>query len=270
MDAGKRRWWGVLLSKIRTAVRRGGRTTAAVILGGVLAGGGIFPLELALDNAARTEFVTKPPLVHRTTTALTETASSVARALLAAGTAVEGGVTSAASAVSQTLTPPGASSDFHIVTDKVRAAFFNSTIPFGNIILGEAKKNGLAPELVAAVIKQESKFNPSARSRAGAIGLMQLLPATGRWMGARDLLSPQQNIAAGVRYLRYLSDQFGSDEKNVIAACNACEGNVRRFGGLPPFHETQTYVRNVLTFQHEFQNDVALRVAAALPSQPSR
>ncbi len=138
--------------------------------------------------------------------------------------------------------------------------FFSSKIPFGTIIVREAKKNGLAPELVAAVIKQESKFVPNARSPRGALGLMQLLPSTGRWMGAHNLLNPAQNIAAGTRYLKYLSDQFGGNETKVIAAYNAGEGNVRRFNGLPPFRETQTYVRNVRRFRDNLAKNAALGI----------
>ena len=143
---------------------------------------------------------------------------------------------------------------------KILENFFSSKIPFGNIIVREAKKNGLAPELVAAVIKQESKFVPNARSPRGALGLMQLLPSTGRWMGAHNLLNPEQNIAAGTRYLRYLSDQFGGNETKVIAAYNAGEGNVRRFKGLPPFRETQTYVRNVRRFRDDLVRNAALGI----------
>ena len=89
---------------------------------------------------------------------------------------------------------------------------------------------------------------------------MQLLPSTGRWMGAHNLLNPEQNIAAGTRYLKYLSDQFGGNETKVIAAYNAGEGNVRRFKGLPPFRETQTYVRNVRRFRDDLVRNAALGI----------
>ncbi len=111
--------------------------------------------------------------------------------------------------------------------------------PFGSIIYKEAKKNNVRPELVAAVVQAESRFKPTARSGAGAIGLMQLVPRTGRWMGARDLTNPAQNIAAGAKYLSYLSDRFDGNETKIIAAYNAGEGNVKRFDGVPPFRETR-------------------------------
>ena len=125
-------------------------------------------------------------------------------------------------------------------------------MPFGKIIYQEAKRNNLRPELVAAIVQQESKFKPTARSHMGAQGLMQLVPKTGRWMGARNLMNPVENIMAGAKYLRYLHDQFNGNETKVIAAYNAGEGNVRRFGGIPPFKETQKYVKNVRNFQQQY------------------
>lgn len=136
--------------------------------------------------------------------------------------------------------------------EAAKAQFFANEIPFGSVIYQEAKKNDLAPELVAAIVQQESKFHPTARSNMGAVGLMQLVPKTGRWMGASNLLNPVQNIAAGAKYLRYLSDRFNGNETNVIAAYNAGEGAVRRFGGIPPFRETRNYVSNVRNFQRDF------------------
>src|SRR6185295_6327741 len=120
-----------------------------------------------------------------------------------------------------------------IVTDQVREEFFKKEVPFGSMIYREARKNNIRPELVAAVVQAESKFKPTARSGAGAIGLMQLRPRTGRWMGARDLTNPAQNITAGTKYLKYLHERFGGDEARAIAAYNAGEGNVQRFGGVP-------------------------------------
>ncbi len=136
--------------------------------------------------------------------------------------------------------------------DAAKAQFFAKEVPFGSVIYQEAKRNNLNPELVAAIVQQESKFHPTARSGAGALGLMQLVPKTGRWMGASNLLNPVQNIAAGTKYLRYLSDRFNGNETNIIAAYNAGEGAVRRFGGIPPFRETQNYVSHVRNFQRDF------------------
>jgi soluble lytic murein transglycosylase-like protein len=136
-------------------------------------------------------------------------------------------------------------------------------VPFGSMIYHEAKKNNIRPELVAAVVQAESRFKPTARSGAGAIGLMQLVPRTGRWMGARDLTNPAQNIAAGAKYLKYLHDRFDGNETKVIAAYNAGEGNVKRFGGVPPFKETRKYVSKVKNYESEYHSRVQNRVADA-------
>jgi len=141
-------------------------------------------------------------------------------------------------------------------SDQKRADFFLKHVPFGRIIYNEAKKNNVSPELVAAVARAESSFHPGARSQRGAIGLMQLIPRTGRWLGATDLTDPRQNIVAGAKYLGYLSDRFGRNEDHVIAAYNAGEGNVRRFGGVPPFSETRDYIQRI----HRFQRDLRARM----------
>jgi soluble lytic murein transglycosylase-like protein len=148
-----------------------------------------------------------------------------------------------------------------IVTDQVREDFFKKEVPFGAVIYREAKKNNIRPELVAAVVQAESKFKPTARSGAGAIGLMQLVPRTGRWMGARDLTNPVQNIAAGTKYLKYLHERFDGNETKVIAAYNAGEGNVKRFNGVPPFKETRKYVSKVRNFEQEYKSRVDNRIA---------
>jgi Transglycosylase SLT domain len=150
-----------------------------------------------------------------------------------------------------------------MLTDQVRKDFFHAEVPFGSVIYSEAQKNDIRPELIAAVVQAESKFQPAARSGAGAIGLMQLVPKTGRWMGARDLTNPAQNIAAGAKYLRYLHDRFDGNETKVIAAYNAGEGNVKRFNGIPPFRETRSYVDKVRGFEQDFKNRVDSRVADA-------
>ena len=143
-----------------------------------------------------------------------------------------------------------------LVTETAKEQFFKTQVPFGSIIYKEAKKNDLRPELVAAIVQAESRFKPTARSGVGAVGLMQLMPRTGRWMGARDLTNPVQNIAAGTKYLKYLNEQFKGNETKIIAAYNAGEGNVRRFGGIPPFKETRNYVKKVRNYETEFKERV--------------
>jgi hypothetical protein len=149
------------------------------------------------------------------------------------------------------------------VSDEIKADFFLKQVPFGSIIYNAAKKNNISPELVAAVARAESAFHPSARSNRGAVGVMQLVPRTGRWLGATDLTDPMQNIVAGAKYLRYLSDRFGGNEDHVIAAYNAGEGNVRRFDGVPPFNETRDYVERVHRFQRDLRTQMTVQVADA-------
>ena len=172
---------------------------------------------------------------------------------------VAGGVEAAAESPLTAITE--APKKLAIVTDAAREAFFKKEVPFGSIIYSEAKKNDLRPELVAAVVQAESKFKPTARSGAGAVGLMQLVPRTARWMGARDLTNPAQNISAGTKYLKYLHERFNGNETQVIAAYNAGEGNVKRFGGVPPFRETRSYVTKVQGFEKDFHNRVENHIA---------
>jgi len=176
-------------------------------------------------------------------------AQSIASQVAGGVQAVTSGVEKAAAHPLQTVKQ--APRNIVQVADAVKEHFFRTEVPFGSIIYSEAKKNDLPPELVAAVVNTESKFKPTARSQRGAVGLMQLVPRTGKWMGARNLADPTQNIQAGTKYLRYLSDRFGGDQQKVIAAYNAGEGNVRRFGGVPPFRETRNYVSRVRSFQDD-------------------
>src|SRR5207245_8885908 len=111
---------------------------------------------------------------------------------------------------------------------QVRQAFFAKEVPFGSSIYSEAKKNEIAPELVAAVAHTESKFVPTARSNRGAVGLMQLVPKTGRWLGATDLTNPTQNILAAAKYLKDLNERCNRNQETLIAAYHAGGGNVRR------------------------------------------
>jgi len=110
-----------------------------------------------------------------------------------------------------------------------------------------AVKHKVSVSLVKAVVAKESCFDASARSPVGAIGLMQLMPATARWLKVSKPESVNQNLSAGVRYLAQLRKRFGSDEL-ALAAYNAGPGNVERYQGIPPFEETQNYVQDVMHF----------------------
>lgn len=117
--------------------------------------------------------------------------------------------------------------------------------PYGAFIDRVASEQNVPAKLVKAVIQVESNFQERARSPKGAMGLMQLMPATARQYSLVDPYEPQSNITAGIKYLRSLLDQF--ELPLALAAYNAGEGAVRRFGGIPPYRETRDYVRRVLT-----------------------
>lgn len=144
--------------------------------------------------------------------------------------------------------------------ERVRQDFFRTQIPYGEIIYREAKRHGLEPELVAAVVQTESDFRPRLVSPKDAQGLMQVLPSTAELMGFRDPMDPVQNIRAGTRYLKYLTEEF-ADPTMVLAAYNAGPGRVRAHGAIPPFRETRNYVRKVEHAKKRFQRQIAERLA---------
>lgn len=121
-----------------------------------------------------------------------------------------------------------------------------------HIIKEYSKRYNLPQALVKAVIKAESNFNPRAISRAGAMGLMQLMPQTAKELGVKDPFDPEENIAGGTRYLRGLLDQFGNDLTLALAAYNAGPERVRSAGGIPNITETRQYIERVLRFYKEF------------------
>lgn len=117
--------------------------------------------------------------------------------------------------------------------------------PFGEIITRVAEAHGVDPVLVSALIRVESNYRPRARSHKGAMGLMQLMPATARQYQLRNPYDPSANIAAGVKHLKSLIDRWGVEM--ALAAYNAGETAVRKFKGVPPYRETRNYVRRILS-----------------------
>jgi soluble lytic murein transglycosylase len=124
-------------------------------------------------------------------------------------------------------------------------------------LIGDAAANeGIPPALVKAVIAAESAFVSDAVSRKGAQGLMQLMPQTAREMGVSNPLEPAQNVRGGTSYLRSMMDRYG-DLGRALAAYNAGPTAVDRYGGIPPFRETQDYVNRVLAYYRRYHGDFA-------------
>ncbi len=115
-----------------------------------------------------------------------------------------------------------------------------------------SEKNGLDSAFVKAVIKQESGFQPKVTSSCGAMGLMQLMPATANSMGVKDAYDPEQNIAGGTKYLKGLLDRFGGDKSLALAAYNAGPNAVAKYNGIPPYKETQNYVKNIMSMYQRY------------------
>lgn len=123
---------------------------------------------------------------------------------------------------------------------------------FAPLIQQSAKKHGVPVELLCGVILQESNGNPNALSHAGARGLMQLMPATAKQMGVKNIMDPAQNIEGGTKYLRFLLDKFDGNIELAVAGYNAGEGAVKKYGNkIPPYRETQRYVPKVLAYSNE-------------------
>lgn len=114
-----------------------------------------------------------------------------------------------------------------------------------------AKKYNVPVDLLKAIGKAESGFDPNAVSRSGAQGVMQLMPATAKSLGVTDSFDPEQNIMGGSKYIAELLDKYDGDTKLALAAYNAGMGNVRKYGGVPPFKETQNYVVKVMKYMNE-------------------
>ncbi len=152
-----------------------------------------------------------------------------------------------------------------------QAAWADATVgrELRELISETASRFDLEPALMHAVVRAESGFDPRAVSSTGARGLMQLMPETAREVGVRDVFHPRQNLEGGASYLRGLIDRFSGDVHLALAAYNAGPGAVEAHGGIPPYAETEEYLRRVLRFRREYLRE-ALRVQRNPGRKPDR
>ena len=128
-------------------------------------------------------------------------------------------------------------------------------LPYDQVIHEAAGRYDVDADLIQAIIMAESQFNPSAKSKKGAKGLMQLMPVTAGALDVANIYSPEENINAGVRHFRWLLDRFDGDLKRALAAYNAGVQNVLRYDGVPPYPETRAYVTRVLEYYAAIKAD---------------
>lgn len=133
-----------------------------------------------------------------------------------------------------------------VVQGKSRTSAKAPDLDLNSLVRRAASQLDVEPELIHAVIRQESGYDPYAVSHKGAKGLMQLMPATAKRFGVKDVFDPAENVQGGVKYLRQLLDRYDGDRRLALAAYNAGEGAVDRFGGIPPYRETQDYVERIV------------------------
>lgn len=131
-------------------------------------------------------------------------------------------------------------------TGAVRTGSVSSKTQILDLVSKMSKKHGVDENLVKALIKQESGFNPNAKSKAGAMGLMQLMPSTAKSLGVNDAYNPVQNLDGGIRYLKSMMNKYNGNVILALAAYNAGPNAVDKYDGVPPYKETQNYVRNIL------------------------
>lgn len=136
-------------------------------------------------------------------------------------------------------------------------------------ILKASYRYGVDPDLIRSVILIESRFRPDAISPRGAMGLMQLMPATARELGVQDPLDPEKNVMGGTLYLRRLLSMFHSELDLALAAYNAGPGTVQRYGGIPPYSETQNYVQQILDVYSALQEKSVQELLLGYAAQAS-
>lgn len=198
-------------------------------------------------------------LVARATGAEPATAASNGGASFASTLAAAGGQ-QVATVAAGAFQPAGAG--FGVTAPG--SAGLGAPSPFDGLIAAAAQRYGIDPALLKGLIRAESNFDPNASSGAGAAGLVQLMPGTAASLGVTDRLDPAQSIDGGARYLRQQLDAFGGDVTKALAAYNAGPGAVRRFGGVPPYAETQAYVQKVVAYADEYRSAAGTTAYGAL------
>ena len=170
----------------------------------------------------------------------------------ATGTATTGTGTGSAASFASALTTASATTAASATT--TASAAVPAGVPTGGpdggryagLIQAAAQRHGVDPQIFTNLVRQESGFDPTAGSPAGARGLCQLMPGTARALGVTDVTDPAQSLEGGAKYLRQQLDRFGGDYEKALAAYNAGPGAVQRHGGVPPYAETQHYVSTIL------------------------
>jgi len=192
---------------------------------------------------------------------------STSSASSAASTGAAGSSGFAAQLASVTGTP-AASATTDTTATAGTAAGPGASTPYAAEIDAAAAKYNVDPALLRGLIRQESNFNANATSPAGARGLTQLMPGTAAALGV-DPSVPAQAIEGGAKYLRQQLDRFGNDPAKALAAYNAGPGAVQRYGGVPPYAETQNYVRKVMGYAAEYRQAAPASASAAAATVPS-